>query len=343
MQINFVVFNSFGGGNKNLFLLHKEAKKRKIKSNFLVLSNIKIKKKSYFFKIKTYFFSIIKCIFYFIKLHFSNNKNEFIIFSDPLICFISILIPKNKRVYYAQSDDLNLHITEDGHPKIFIILHKCIVKINNTYKYKKVFANSSYIQNIYLKFHKNIKIIYPISDTPSQLVNTNFFYKNRIQKKNKLIVGTIGRKHTRKGLNDFLHISQKLKKTFEFVILSEEISEKYSHIRIFNPKTRYQFFKVFSNFDIFISTSSFEGFGLPILESLNLGIPVIAKQNGSINDLLYKDSVKIYKNPNNLINTLNYLNENRFNLNNMQKYTITNSKRFTQAKSFEALYRSLMN
>ena len=343
MQINFVVFNSFGGGNKNLFLLHKEAKKRKIKSKYLVLSNIKIKKKSYFFKIKNYFFSIIKCIFYFIKLHFSNNKNEFIIFSDPLICFISILIPKNKRVYYAQSDDLNLHIAEDGHPKIFILLHKLIVKVNNIYNYKKVFANSSYIKSINMKFHKNIKIIYPISDAPSQLVNTNFFYKNRIQKKNKLIVGTIGRKHTRKGLKDFLYISQKLKKTFEFVILSEEIFEKYSHIRIFNPKTRYEFFKVFSNFDIFISTSSFEGFGLPILESLNLGIPVIAKQNGSINDLLYKNSVKIYKNPNNLINSLNYLNENRFNLNNMQKYTITNSKRFTQAKSFESLYRSLIN
>lgn len=343
MQIDFVVFNSSGGGNRNLYLLHEEAKNRKIKSKYIILSNKKFKNKSYFFKIKIYFFSIIKGIFLFIKSRFSNNKNEFLIFSDPLICFISILIPKNKRVYYAQSDDFNLHIAEDGHPKTFILLYKFIVKINNIYNYKKVFANSLYIKNIYLKFHKDINIIYPISDVPSQLINTNFNYKKRFQKKNKLIVGSIGRKHVRKGLKDFLYISKKLKDSFEFVILSQEIQEKYSYIKIYNPKTRNEFFKVFSKFDIFISTSSFEGFGLPILESLNLGIPVLAKRNGSLNDLLYRDSVKIYKNLNNLIKTLEYFNDNRINLINMQKSTVVNSKRFTQAKSFETLYRNLIN
>ena len=30
MQINFVVFNSSGGGNRNLYLLHEEAKKEKL-------------------------------------------------------------------------------------------------------------------------------------------------------------------------------------------------------------------------------------------------------------------------------------------------------------------------
>tara|TARA_B100001057_G_scaffold496170_1_gene596950 strand:- start:320 stop:1351 length:1032 start_codon:yes stop_codon:yes gene_type:complete len=343
MQINFVVFNSFGGGNKNLYLLHEEAKNRKINSKYIILSNNKIKNKSYFLKIKIYFFSIIKCMFLFIKFRFSNNKNEFLIFSDPLICFISILIPKNKRVYYAQSDDFNLHIAEDGHPKILILLHKFIVKINNIYNYKKVFANSFYIQNIYSKFHKDIKIIYPISDTPSHLANTNFNYRIRLQKKNKLTVGTIGRKHIRKGLKDFLYISEKLKNSFEFVILSQEIRDSFNYTKIYSPKTRNEFFKVFSKFDIFISTSSFEGFGLPILESLNLGIPVIAKENGSINDLKYKDSVKVYDNPNKLIKTLKNLNDNRSNLNDMQKYTIINSKRFTQVKSFEILYRSLIN
>jgi len=343
MQINFVVFDSFGGGNKNLYLLHKEAKNRKLKSKYITLSNNIVKNESYFFKIIIYFFSIIKCIFLFIKSRFSNNKNEFLIFSDPLICLISILIPKNKRVYYAQSDDFNLHIAEDGHPKIFILLHKLIVKVNNFYNYKIVFANSLYIQNIYLKFHKDVKIIYPISDTPSNLTNTNFNYRNRIQKKNKLIVGTIGRKHTRKGLKDFLYISEKLKNSFEFVILSQEINKNNSYLKTYNPKTRHEFFKIFSNFDIFISTSSFEGFGLPILESLNLGIPVIAKENGSVNDLLYKNSVRVYKNLYKLIKTLNHLNENRSNLSNMQKFTIINSKRFTQAKSFEILHRSLIN
>ena len=156
-------------------------------------------------------------------------------------------------------------------------------------------------------------------------------------------MGTIGRRHKRKGLKDFLHISQELKNNFEFVILSEEIYEKYSYAKIYNPKTRHEFFKLFSKFDIFISTSSFEGFGLPILESLNLGVPVIARQNGSINDLLYKDSVKIYQNPFTLIKTLKYLNNNRLQLNNMQKYTKINSKRFTRAKSFESLYRSLID
>ena len=91
-------------------------------------------------------------------------------------------------------------------------------------------------------------------------------------------MGCIGRKHVRKGLNDFLYISKKLRKSFRFVILSNEIQEKYSHIKTYNPKSRNEFFKIFSKFDIFISTSSFEGFGLPILESLNLGVPVIAKK-----------------------------------------------------------------
>ena len=156
-------------------------------------------------------------------------------------------------------------------------------------------------------------------------------------------MGSIGRKHVRKGLKDFLYISKKLKNYFEFVILSQEIQEKFNDIKIYNPKTRNEFFKVFSKFDIFISTSSFEGFGLPILESLNLGIPVLAKRNGSLNDLLYRDSVKIYKNLNNLIKTLEYFNENRINLINMQKNTVVNSKRFTQANSFETLYRNLIN
>ena len=70
------------------------------------------------------------------------------------------------------------------------------------------------------------------------------------------------------------------------------------------------------------------------------------KPNKSAQSLRSKRSYMIallYDNPNKLIKTLKNLNDNRSNLNNMQKYTIINSKRFTQVKSFEILYRSLVN
>ena len=70
MQINFVVFNSFGGGNKNLYLLHEEAKNRNINSKYIILSNNKIKNKSYFLKIKIYFFFNYKMYVFIYKISF---------------------------------------------------------------------------------------------------------------------------------------------------------------------------------------------------------------------------------------------------------------------------------
>lgn len=343
MYINFVTFNYSGGGNNNLFHLHKEAIKKKINSNFICLSKVEIRNKSYFFKIITYFLSILKCMIFFLKFNFSTKKNEFIIFSDPLICFISILIPKKKRIFYAQSDDFNLHIIQDGHPKIFILIHKLIVKINNVYNYKIVLANSSYIQSVYLKFHKVVKIVYPITNVPIQFVNTSYLYKKKILNKKKLTVGTIGRRHKRKGLDDFIYLSKMFKYKFEFIILSDEITSKYKNIKTHNPKNKYDFFKSFSSFDIFISTSSFEGFGLPILEALKLGIPVIAMKNGSINELEYKETVKIYKDPKDAYKLLKAIHEDRQILFTRQNSTLKNSKRFTEAISFQSLYGSLLS
>ena len=87
----------------------------------------------------------------------------------------------------------------------------------------------------------------------------------------------------------------------------------------------------------------YEGFGLPILEALKLGIPVIAMKNGSINELEYKETVKIYKDPKDAYKLLKAIHEDRQILFTRQNSTLKNSKRFTEAISFQSLYGSLLS
>ena len=122
------------------------------------------------------------------------------------------------------------------------------------------------------------------------------FYKNKITstkkrlKDNKEIptIITIGRLSEEKGMDDFIHLSKKILDRgmdCKFEIFGEgplrenleELIKKNgldNHILI--KKNEFQVEKIFSNKSLYINMSRFESFGLVILESMAMGVPVAA-------------------------------------------------------------------
>ena len=131
------------------------------------------------------------------------------------------------------------------------------------------------------------------------LLASNFkeICNNNKNLKNKLLF--IGSRYGYKNFNKFIEAyssSDFLKKNFQIIAYGGEkynhedkkILEKFklntNHVSFFNDKN-HELKYLYSNVAAFIYPSIYEGFGIPILEAMKCGCPVILSNGGSIKEI----------------------------------------------------------
>ena len=88
----------------------------------------------------------------------------------------------------------------------------------------------------------------------------------------------------RKGLKQFVEIlkNSKLKKIQYYLISQDDIQLDYLNVTHIKPKNDNDYVSALKRCHFILSTSTFEGFGLPLIEAMSYGTPVLTANNSSM-------------------------------------------------------------
>jgi len=111
----------------------------------------------------------------------------------------------------------------------------------------------------------------------------------------KTIIGTVASSHPRKGLNLLMEAVKEVRRNNKdvgfYIISTEEARKRYSTVdgvyvdAKFGKMERLEILSLMAGFDYYLQPSLCEGFGLPVLEALALGIPVIIPDYEPLNEI----------------------------------------------------------
>ncbi len=242
-------------------------------------------------KRKTFLNKIFNFILFFFKVN--KLKQEKIILTDPLMCIFSFLFFSDNQYYrFIQADD---YIIFDDLKllkyRIILWIYKKLTIISYKNKKMKFIFNSKIVYERFLNLsnRKDVKfnLVYPTID------NKQFFNMN-LREENKINLGIVARKVPWKGFVTFVNviknIDEKIKEKINkiYIISHDDLSEfdlnQIPNKKIIIPKDDKEICKAYNCIDIFISTSWFEGFGLPPLEALKCGCAVISSDSKGIDE-----------------------------------------------------------
>jgi glycosyltransferase involved in cell wall biosynthesis len=241
-------------------------------------------------------------LFFEVNKRIAAKSNLKVVISDPILCLFLLLFRKEKLksvVRYIQADDYSIfddrYLLKNIH---LLYLYKYLTKksyqLNLCY-----FFNSDFTYNCFIK-HRIKKNV--VNEKILPAVDTTIFYSDYQYKiKNKLNLSIIGRVHPLKGFSDFIDawdlINDKIKLIVGsiFVISPDELTNfNVNGFEVISPKSDREIANIYRNSDIFISTSKWEGFGLPPLEAMHCGAVVITSSSGGIDEYI-KDGINALK------------------------------------------------
>ena len=232
--------------------------------------------------------NLIKCIYYINKL----PNNNIIVFSDPIFCLLIPLIRNKNRIYrFIQADDYC--IFDDGlllGNGFLLTLYKKLCKLSYKLNIKYIF-NSKFVYNQFVSISHKKEVPFNLVH-PS--INHDVFKVNLIAKdikKDCFSVCIVARKHPSKGLITFINAYNQLpnnykKRITDIKLISHDDLSDYNTkgMNIIKPRSDNEIAKIFLNSNLFISTSWLEGFGLPPLEAMACGCPVITSDSKGIHE-----------------------------------------------------------
>ncbi len=248
----------------------------------------------------------IKNLFTVFRYINKNYRNENIIFTDPIMSIFLPIVKNNNIFRFIQADDYrifdDLLILKN---KLFLNLYKFLTKISYNYNIEYLFNSKySYDQFRTIVNRKDIeyKLIHPA-------LNHNVFYNQNIRSDNEINICIVARKHPWKGFIDFIKVLNEMdtKQINDvFVISHDDLSDfDLSEVTLIKPKSDDEIAFYMNKSHIFISTSWWEGFGLPPIEAMACGCSVILTNAGGVNEyaipyencLMYepKDRKQLYK------------------------------------------------
>lgn len=354
MEINFIVPSiKTGGGYRviqeiaNILSLEHDVTIHSANdgtdNTFYKAPNLKFKK--YGPLIKHKYFRMISMLY---MLFMNRNKKNVVVSGSVLLPFLFMF--KNA-FYYVQADDY--HLFDDRRlikNKFLLWLYHKTVKKGFKYKNLTYLFCSEWVYKKYIDIAKR-------KDVPCRLVypaiEHNVFFpdkSSKSKKSNKIIIGVVGRRQPMKGLKEFLLAIKNLKKQskvdFETIIAAPEVLDNMdlADAKVIYPKSDQELAKFYRSCDIFISTSWWEGFGLPALEAMACGCAVITSNNGGciayakneINCLIYE-----VKNNRDLERKIDYLLKDSVKRKNIADKGIKESKNFSWEISAYSLYKIL--
>lgn len=233
-------------------------------------------------------------------LHCINYLNSFsyeakMVFTDPIFCLFIPFIKNKKRIFrFIQADDYRIY--DDGNVLgngLFLKLYKIFCLNSYNYKVSYIF-NSRFVYNQYcLNAKRNdvpYKLVYPA-------INHTVFVNDRKTDDSVCSICLVARKHPLKGLITFINVYQKLpihikSKIGNVTLIShDDLSEfDITGMNVVKPSCDEDIARVYQTSDIFISTSWWEGFGLPPLEAMACGCAVITSKSGGVNEFAVDNS-----------------------------------------------------
>lgn len=175
--------------------------------------------------------------------------------------------------------------------------------------------------------------------------------KSKNNKPYLLYLGTIEpRKNIQNLINSFLELKEEIKLPHHLII-SGEMGWKYQKIKKAAKHKDVIFTgfvdeikkkELFQNADLFIYPSFYEGFGLPVLEAMSYGTPVICSNGGSLRE--YFKNKAIMFNPyekNELKEKISSLVFDISKKNNLKNKGLDYAKKFTWKKTAEELLAAI--
>lgn len=233
-------------------------------------------------------------------LHCINYLNSFsyevkMIFTDPIFCLFIPFIKYKKRIFrFVQADDYCIY--DDGKvlgKGVILKLYKQFCLKSYRYKVSYIF-NSLFVYNQYcLNAQRSdvpYKFVYPA-------INHSIF--TNVGKKRGLncSICLVARRHPLKGLITFINVYHQLpieikSKIDSITLIShDDLSEfNTTGMDIVKPTCDIDIAHIYQTSDIFISTSWWEGFGLPPLEAMACGCAVITSKSGGVNEYAVDNS-----------------------------------------------------
>lgn len=213
-----------------------------------------------------------------------NYKKENIIFTDPIMSLFIPIVRNNNLYRFIQADDYrifdDLMILRN---KCFLALYKILTKLSYRYEVRYLF-NSKYTYKKFVEIAKKdieYKLVYPS-------VSHEVFFNKDIRKTTEVNICLVARKHPLKGFIDFIkpfNAGNMHEISNVYIISHDDLSDfDLSNVTLIKPKNDEEISYYMNISHIFISTSWWEGFGLPPLEAMACGCAVILTNAGGVNE-----------------------------------------------------------
>jgi len=162
-----------------------------------------------------------------------------------------------------------------------------LFKISQEYQYYSVLFNSTYSLNSYNETLTRAKH-YSVKDIVNPAVFTLKYEKNigNYPSAEQIRVCIVTSAHPRKGYQQFLEIVKhsKLKGVNYTVISQDDLDSKLQNVTHVKPRSDNEYVEALKKCHFILSTSTFEGFGLPLIEAMALGVVPIAFYNPGMDE-----------------------------------------------------------
>lgn len=223
-----------------------------------------------------------------------HATNSIIVLTDPMMGVMSPLL-RGKTVYrYMQIDDFCVYDGRDDMKGKFVIwLYKVLARDSYRMKSVEFIFNSRWTYNAFAKVSGR-------TDVPFRQVvpaiDLACFYNHSTRRNDEINICLVGRPQPWKGLREFIAAWQKLdagvKRSVNnvFIVSEDDLSGfDISEFELVKPANDEEIAKVYNRSHIFVSTSWWEGFGLPPLEAMACGCAVLLTDSQGIVEWVQAD------------------------------------------------------
>lgn len=221
-----------------------------------------------------------------------KHGNDTIISSDPLFSIFLCFIKSNNVYRFVQADDYRIFDdgTILGKGVILKIYKKLCIR---SYKYRRVrfIFNSVYSYKQYCNDSQRVDTALHLVHPALKLDVFNDKCRMPLTPGDGLRICLVARKHPLKGVINFINVWQDLDSKYrerikEVLMVSHDDLSCFdtTGINVVVPDSDKDITKAYTDSHIFISTSWWEGFGLPPLEAMSCGCAVICSKAGGVDE-----------------------------------------------------------
>lgn len=162
--------------------------------------------------------------------------------------------------------------------------------------------------------------------------------KYHLNKKYMLSVGTQEpRKNLAKTIQAFLHFAPNPDSEYELVVVGKYgwgeglPKNQLPHVKLLGFVPGEDLPALYAGSEIFLYPSLYEGFGLPVLEAMSLGVPVITTKRGSLSEVA--GSAGVLVDPESVISISNGIHRALARQNDLEQLSLAQAKKFSWDKT----------